>query len=97
VATLVALLLLAGLSLVLSRFDLGDLSYPVALGIAVIKAGLVAVFFMEILHEAAATHLALGACFALLGLLLALLAADIVTRTVPPLAPPPGNEPRAEG
>ncbi len=97
VLTLTALLLLAALSLVLSRLDLGVLSYPVALGIAVLKAVLVAVFFMEILHEAAATHLAIGAGLSLFALLLTLLVADIVTRTVPPLGPPPGNAPRVYG
>lgn len=97
IATLFALLVLAALSLVLSRLDLGEWNYPVALGIAVIKAVLVAVFFMEILHEAAATQLAIGACLTLFALLLALLLADIVTRTVPPLEPPPGNAHRVRG
>jgi cytochrome c oxidase subunit 4 len=95
--TLVALLTLAALSLVLSRLNLGGYSYPVALGIAVVKAALVAVFFMELLHEATATHLALGAGLTLLGLLIALLVADVVTRTVPPLEPPPGNAQRSHG
>jgi cytochrome c oxidase subunit 4 len=97
VLTLVALLLLAALSLVLSRLNLGGYSYPVALGIAVVKAALVAVFFMELLHEATATHLVLGAGITLLGLLIALLVADVVTRTVPPLEPPPGNAQRFHG
>jgi cytochrome c oxidase subunit 4 len=95
--TLLALLALAALSLVLSRLNLGPYSYPVALGIAVVKAALVAVFFMEVLHETSATHLALGAGITLLGLLIALLVADIVTRTVPPLEPPPGNAQRFHG
>jgi cytochrome c oxidase subunit 4 len=97
VFTLFALLFLAALSLVLSRFDLGGLNVPLALGIAVVKVVLVAVFFMEILHETAATHLAIGACLTLFALLVALLLADIVTRTVPPLDPPPGNAQRARG
>ena len=97
VLTLVALLLLAGLSLVLSRFDLGSLGYVVALGIAVVKAALVAVFFMELLHEAAASHLAVAVGVTLFAMLVALLAADIVTRTVPPFDPPPGMAQRTRG
>jgi cytochrome c oxidase subunit 4 len=97
VLNLLALLLLAGLSLVLSRIDLGPFGYPVALGIAVVKAGLVAVFFMEILHERASVRLAIGTGVSLVCLLLALIVADLLTRTIPPLAPPPGNAQRAVG
>jgi cytochrome c oxidase subunit 4 len=97
VLTLLALLLLAGLSLVLSRVDLGSLAFPVALGIAVVKAVLVAIVFMEFLHEGPAVHIALAVAISLFGLLLVFLVADIVTRTIPPLAPPPGNAQRAVG
>jgi cytochrome c oxidase subunit 4 len=97
VLNLVALLVLAGLSLVLSRVHLGGFGYAVALGIAVIKAVLVAVVFMELLHERVAVHLALGAGLTLFALLLALTVADLLTRTIPPLEPPPGNAQRTFG
>ncbi len=54
VYTLGALLLLAGLRLALRFAHLGDFSFPVALGIAVVKTMLVAVFFMELIEERAA-------------------------------------------
>jgi cytochrome c oxidase subunit 4 len=95
--TLVALLLLAGLSLALRFAHLGGWGYAVGLGIAVVKAALVGVFFMEILVEKAAVRLAFATCVVLLALLLALVLADVVTRAGPPLEDPPGTEPRVRG
>jgi cytochrome c oxidase subunit IV len=95
--TLIALLLLAGLSLALRFAHLGGWGYAAGLGIAAIKAALVAVFFMEILVERAIVRLAFVTCLVLLALLLALVLADVVTRAVPPLEDPSGTEPRVRG
>ncbi len=95
--TLVALLVLAGTSLALSFADLGAASFPVALGIAAVKAVLVVVIFMEIADERPSIRFALVTGVVLLGVMMVLVVADIVTRTVPPLADPPGTAPRAFG
>jgi cytochrome c oxidase subunit 4 len=95
--TLVALLALAGLSLALRYAHLGAFGVPVALIIAAAKAVLVAVFFMEILVERVTVRLAMGAGIVLLGILLALIAADILTREPAPLSNPPGTETRDRG
>ncbi len=97
VGTLVALLLLAGLSLVLRFAHLGAWSFPVALGIAAIKAVLVAFFFMEIYVEKPTVKLAFAACLSLFALLLVLVLADVLSRPIPPLSNPPGTAPRYHG
>jgi cytochrome c oxidase subunit 4 len=95
--TLVALLVLAAFSLAMRFAHLGTLGYLVAMGVAVIKAVLVAIFFMEILTEKASAHLAFAACLSLFALLLSLVVADVITRPVPPLLDPPGTGQRYRG
>lgn len=95
--TLIALFLLAGLSLILRYAHLENWGYPVALGIAVIKAVLVAIFFMEILTERPTVGLALITGVLLLVALMVFVLADIMTRAAPPLSSPPGMEERAHG
>ena len=95
--TLVALLVLAGASLAFRFAHLGSAGFAVALGIAAVKAALVVVVFMEIGMERPTARFALAAGVAMLGVMLALVLADVVTRTVPPLDNPPGTAPRAAG
>jgi cytochrome c oxidase subunit 4 len=95
--TLVALLLLAAFSLAMRFAHLGALGFVVGLGVAAIKAGLVGVFFMEILTEKASSRLAFAACVSLFALLVALVVGDVVTRPVPPLRDPPGTGQRYRG
>lgn len=95
--TLVALLVLAGASFGFRFAHLGDLSFPVALGIALVKAVLVAVVFMEIAIEKPTVRFAFAACLSLFALMLALLVADVLTRSPAPLANPPGTEARYRG
>lgn len=95
--TLLALLVLAGASLAFRFAHLGDFSFPVALGIALIKAILVAVVFMEITIERPTVRFAFAACLSLFALMLALLVADVLTRSPPPLGAPPGTEARYKG
>jgi cytochrome c oxidase subunit 4 len=94
---LVALLLLAGLSLALRFAHLGSSSFPVALGIATVKAVLVLLFFMEILAEKPSVRFAFAAGLSMFALLMTLLVADILTRTIAPLEAPPGTAPRYHG
>jgi cytochrome c oxidase subunit 4 len=95
--TLLALLLLAGFSLAMRFAHLGSAGYLVGLGIAAVKACLVAVFFMEILAEKATVRLAFATCLSLVALLLALVLADVLTRSSPPLQNPAGTAQRARG
>jgi len=95
--TLIVLLVLAGVSLAFRFAHLGDFGFAVALGIAAIKAVLVALVFMEITIEKPTVRFAFAACLSLFALMIALLVGDIVTRSPPPLGPPPGTEARYKG
>jgi cytochrome c oxidase subunit 4 len=95
--TLVVLLVLAGASLGFRFAHLGNLSFPVALGIAVMKALLVATVFMEITLEKPTVRFAFAACLSLFALMLSLLVADVLTRSPPALGTPPGTEARHRG
>lgn len=95
--TLIALLLLAGFSLVMRFAHLGAAGYVVGLGIAAVKAGLVLVFFMELLAEKVTARLAFVVCLSLFAILLAFILGDILTRGVPPLQSPAGTAERARG
>ena len=95
--TLVALLALAGISLVMRFQHLGAAGYAVGLGIAAVKAALVGVFFMELHLEKPTARFAFATCVSLLALFLALVVADVLTRPVPPLSNPPGTASRARG
>jgi cytochrome c oxidase subunit 4 len=82
-----ALLALWALSFGLSYLNLGGGALPVAIGVAALKAGLVVVFFMELLQERTSTKLAVSAACVLLGTLIGFVVADIVTREPAPLSP----------
>ena len=95
--TLLALLLLAGLSLALRFAQLGSFSFPAALGIAAVKAVLVAIFFMELMTEKVTVRFAFLAGLMLFSLMLVLVVADVLTRSTPPLRAPPGTAQRYHG
>jgi cytochrome c oxidase subunit 4 len=86
-----ALLLLTGLTYGLSLIDMGAGSIVVALGIAVVKSSLVAIFFMHILAERGTVRLTpiVGVFFVVLLALLAI--ADFRFRFPPGVA---GESPR---
>jgi cytochrome c oxidase subunit 4 len=94
---LLALLALAGLSLALRFAHLGNLGMPVAMGIAVAKAVLVGLVFMELAFEKASIRFAFAAGLIMIAVLLSLMIADVMTRAVPPLQDPPGTQPRDFG
>jgi cytochrome c oxidase subunit 4 len=81
-------MLLAGLSFGLSFAHLGDYGYAVALIVAAAKATLVVVFFMELLVERFTVRVTLITALGFVALLIALIFADLLTRTIPPLVPP---------
>ncbi len=92
-----ALLLLAALSLGFRFAHLGAVGYPVALGIAAVKATIVVIVFMEIGGERPTVRLAWCAGVALVALMVGLVLVDVATRAAPPLPNPPGTESRARG
>jgi cytochrome c oxidase subunit 4 len=94
---LAALLLLAGASLALRFANLGDAGFPVAMAIAVVKAVLVAIFFMEIAAEKPSIGLAFATGIAFVAILVVFVVTDIVTRAVPPFTNPPGTAARVYG
>lgn len=83
-----ALLALWVLSFGLSYAPLGALSLPIALAIAVTKAALVVMFFMELVRESLSMKLTLLAAGGLLAILIGLMVADVVTREPTPLVVP---------
>lgn len=86
-----ALLALWALSWGLSYVALGAAAVPVALGIAVAKAVLVALVFMELVHERASVVVAFATALVLAMILVGLTSADVLTRDRAPLAVP-GDE-----
>jgi caa(3)-type oxidase subunit IV len=82
-----ALLLLAALSYASSFLHWGTLGLALALGFAVLKAGLVLRVFMELLGARASVQLAALAAALMLLLLVIFTAADVGTREEPPLLP----------
>jgi cytochrome c oxidase subunit 4 len=95
--TLVALLLLAGASLGLRFAHLGSAGIAVALAIAAAKAVVVMLVFMELLRERASVRYAILTGFGLMALLIVLLVADVMTRTIQPLEPPQAASGRYHG
>ena len=76
----VALMILTGLTVAVSRVDVGALNTPIALAIAVIKATLVVLFFMHVIHSTRLTWVVIISSFLWLGLLFVLSFADYLTR-----------------
>jgi cytochrome c oxidase subunit IV len=91
-----ALIALWAASWALSYTALGSWSLAVALGIAALKAILVALLFMELLVEKASFNLALVTAVTLMGILIAFAVGDVVTRGAAPLEQPPATHPHAE-
>jgi cytochrome c oxidase subunit 4 len=81
-AVFFALLIGTGLTVFAATLDLGPFNAPVALGIATVKATLVALFFMHVWHasEKLTKLVVIGALFFLL-LLLGLTMTDYATRS----------------
>jgi caa(3)-type oxidase subunit IV len=83
-----SLLLLAAVSYAVSFASLGSLRVPVALAISAAKAALVVIFFMELVHQRFTNRFVVVAAIVLVLTLIALMAADVITRGTPPMLPP---------
>jgi cytochrome c oxidase subunit 4 len=68
------------LTVTASRYDLGMWNTPIALIIATIKAVLVILFFMHVIHSTRLTWVVVIASFLWLGVLFVLTFADYLTR-----------------
>jgi cytochrome c oxidase subunit IV len=81
-----ALVILAGATALLSKLDLGAFNVTVALAIALVKAALVAAFFMHVRESPHLIWLVVFVAVVWLAILLILTSADYATRwwTVPP-------------
>lgn len=88
VGTWSLLVVLAAVSLALSFASLGPFEMPVALAIAVAKAVLVAIFFMELLEEGFLTRLIVATLVVWLALLLGFMVLDVLTRADAGVRPP---------
>jgi cytochrome c oxidase subunit 4 len=80
VAIFGALLVLTGLTVFVAYFDLGLLNTPVALGVAVLKASLVVLFFMGV-HNTPLTKVVVVSGFLWLFILFGLTMSDYATRS----------------
>lgn len=75
-----ALMALTVLTVWVSRIDLGTLNTVVALAIAVIKATVVILWFMHVIHSPRLTWIVVIASFLWLGVLFVLTFSDYLTR-----------------
>jgi cytochrome c oxidase subunit 4 len=82
-ATLGALLVLTVITVIAASFDFGNGNVVIAIGIATIKASLVALIFMHLKHDKPINGIIAISGFLFLGLLLLFCLTDIDARTNP--------------
>ena len=80
VAIFVALLVLTAATYVVATFDFGWLNTPIALGVAVLKASLVIIYFMGVRYNTPLTKVVVVAGFFWLFILFGLTLNDYLTR-----------------
>jgi cytochrome c oxidase subunit 4 len=91
VAVFVALLALTALTVVAAYAELGALSVPVAVGIAVLKASLVVLYFMHLRYETRLVMLWAASGLVFLVILVAITVGEVMGRAPQPpdrLGPP---------
>ena len=76
----IALLVLTVLTVAASRVDIGALNTPLAMAIAIVKAALVILFFMHVIHSSRLTWVVVVSSFLWLAVLFVLTFADYLTR-----------------
>ena len=108
-----SLMVLTAITVAVAFINLGTLNFPVALGIAILKATLVILFFMHVKYSSRLTKLICGGAFFFLAVLFGLTLSDYLSRgwftapggttgagtrvTIGPAAPAPAGEPAPEG
>jgi cytochrome c oxidase subunit 4 len=88
VAVFATLLVLTATTTAVSFVDLGPWNTVVALGIAVVKATLVVLFFMHLKYSGRLTQLVIGGGILWLGILLVLTLSDFMSRSWLPVYRP---------
>lgn len=83
VFTLISLLILTGITVLVAQFDLGEANVAAAVFIATIKASIVALIFMHLLHDKPMNSIILCTAFTMLGLLFMFSFIDSSTRVKP--------------
>lgn len=91
-----ALMVLTAITVWVAFIDLGPLSTPIALGIAITKASLVLLYFMHLRSSTRVTWVVLVASFLWLGVLFVLTFSDYISRRWDPNYNPPFAEVQAE-
>jgi cytochrome c oxidase subunit 4 len=100
-------MVLTTITVIVAFINLGGLNFPVALGIAIVKATLVILFFMHLKYSSRLTKLICGTAFVFLIILFGLTLSDYLSRgwfvapggtvgagtqvTIGPPAPPAGE------
>ena len=79
-AVFAALLALTITTVAVSKLELGEYNFIVAMTIAVIKGTLVVMFFMDVRHSSSLTKLFVGAGFFWMAILLVFVLSDYVSR-----------------
>jgi cytochrome c oxidase subunit IV len=75
-----ALMVLTAVTVAVAFVNLGNMNFPVAIGIAITKATLVILFFMHAKYSSKLTKLFVGTAFFFLFILLALTMTDFLSR-----------------
>jgi cytochrome c oxidase subunit 4 len=75
-----ALMVLTAVTVTVAFINLGALNFPVALGIAILKATLVILFFMHVKYSSQLTKLICGTAFFFLVILFGLTLSDYMSR-----------------
>jgi len=75
-----SLMVLTTITVVVAFINLGRLNFPVALGIAILKATLVVLFFMHVKYSSRLTKLICGTAFFFLLILFGLTLSDYLSR-----------------
>ena len=75
-----SLMVLTAITVMVAFINLGSLNFPVALGIAILKATLVILFFMHVKYSSRLTKLICGTAFFFLIILFGLTLSDYLSR-----------------
>jgi cytochrome c oxidase subunit IV len=75
-----SLMVLTAITVAVAFINLGRLNFPVALGIAILKATLVILFFMHVKYSSSLTKLICGGAFFFLAILFFLTLSDYLSR-----------------
>ena len=73
-------MVLTAITVTAAFINLGALNFPVALGIAIVKATLVVLFFMHVKYSSKLVKLVVGVAFFFLGIMLTLTMSDYLSR-----------------